>query len=208
MTKLLKVVALVGLLALGTTAFAATRALGTNTVSPTLQINATVQQAVQLELVTGATAPLHCAVAAGANPPDYTMSFGTIDALGVNPGSCNRFAPATPGTDAAIYWTDYTLRPLFTGQSAAAGHITAQVTTNFSGSNVYVVRDSANSNTIPANAAAMTAMGVGTADTIATNVASGTDLTRYIGLAVTPASGAGLVTGAASATVTFTLTVP
>ncbi len=208
MTKLLKVIALVSLLALGTTAFAATRALGTNTVSPTLQINATVQQAVQLELVTGTAAPLHCAVAAGANPPDYTMTFGTIDALGVNPGNCNRFAPATPGTDAAVYWTDYTLRPLFTGQSAATGHITAQVTTNFSGANVYVVRDTANANTVPTAATQFTAMGVATADTIANNVASGTDLTRYIGLAVTPASGGGLVSGAASATVTFTLTVP
>ncbi len=208
MTKLVKVIALISLLALGTTAFAATRAFGTNTVAPTLQINATVQQSVQLTLVTGTTAPLHCAVTPGGNPPDYTMTFGAVDGLGINPGNCNMFAPAVPGTDPAIYWTDYNLLPVFTGQTSANGTITARVTTNFTGPNVYVVRNTANTAALPANAAAFSAMGTATADTIGTAVTSGSTQTRYIGLAVTPASGAGMVQGAATATVTFTLTVP
>jgi hypothetical protein len=50
-------------------------------------------------------------------------------------------------------------------------------------------------------------MGTSTADTIgAAGVVSGTALTRFIGVAVTPVNGAAL-TGAQTATVTFTLTV-
>jgi hypothetical protein len=139
--------------------------------------------------------------------PDYTMSFGTVDALGINAGNCNKFAPTTPGVSNAIYWSDYNLNPVFTSQTVSTNTITAQVSTDFAApNNLFIVRDSANSSTVPASAAAFTAMGTATADTIVTNAASGSTQTRFIGVAVTPANGA-TVTGAKSATVTFTLTV-
>ena len=191
-----------------TGAMAGTQATNTNTVAPTLQVQVNVQKAVRLTLSTGTAAVTHCAVAAGANPPDYTMNFGTVDALGINAGNCNQFAPATPGVSNAIYWSDYSVTPMFTSQSTTNNTITAQVTTDFAAPhNVFVMRDSANSSTVPASAAAMAAMGVASADTIATNAASGTALTRYIGVAVTPANGATVLTGNQTATVTFTLTV-
>jgi hypothetical protein len=59
---------------------------------------------------------------------------------------------------------------------------------------------------VPASAAAFTAVGTATPDTIATSVATNVPLTRFIGVEVKPANGAG-TTGAKSATVTFTLTV-
>ena len=43
-------------------------------------------------------------------------------------------------------------------------------------------------------------------DTIVTNATSGTALSRYVGVSIANSNGAGL-TGATSATVTFTLTV-
>jgi hypothetical protein len=189
-------------------AFAGTQGTNTNTVSPTLQVTANVQKAIRLSLSTGSAAVTHCPVANNGGNPDYTMNFGTVDALGINGGNCNKFAPATPGVSSAIYWSDYNLTPVFTGQSATTSTITAQVTTDFAAPhNVFVVRDSANSAAVPASAAAFTAMGTGSADTIVTNPASGTSVTRYIGVAVTPANGATVLTGAQSATVTFTLTV-
>jgi hypothetical protein len=194
--------------AMTTAAFAGTQATNTNTVSPTLQIQANVQKAIRLTLSTGSAAVTHCAVVNNGGNPDYTMNFGTVDALGINTGNCNLFAPATPGVSNAIYWSDYNLTPVFTGQSATTSTITAQVTTDFGAPhNVFIVRDSANSNAVPASAAAFTAMGTGSADTIVTNPTSGTAVTRYIGVAVTPANGATVLTGAQSATVTFTLTV-
>jgi hypothetical protein len=190
--------------------FAGTQAANTTTVSPTLQISATIQKAVSLTLSTGTAAVAHCAVANGANPPDYTMSFGNVDALGINNGGCNKFAPTTPGVTNAIYWSDYTLTPIYTSHQVFAGTtITAQVTTDFAAPhNIFVVRDSANSATAPGSAAAFTAVGVASADTIsAAGTVSGTPLTRYIGVAVKPDNGATVLQGTQNATVTFTLTV-
>src|SRR5258708_5934800 len=96
-------------------AFASTQNTNTNTVAPTLQINVNVQKAVRLTLSTGTVAATHCAVVAGGGSPDYTMNFGTVDALAINAGNCNVFAPVTPGVSNAVYWSDYTLTPIFTG---------------------------------------------------------------------------------------------
>jgi hypothetical protein len=199
-----------GMMALSTAAFAGTTAVNTNTVSPTLQISATIQSAVQLTLSTGTAAVTHCAVTPTGGTPDYTMNFGTVDALGINAGNCNKFNPANPGVDNAIYWSDYNLNPVFTSQTAISGTtITAKVSTDFSApNNIFIVRDSANSSTVPANAAAFTALSTGTPDTIVgPGVTSGTAQTRFIGVAIKPDSGPTVLTGAQSATVTFTLTV-
>lgn len=198
-----------GLMALSTAAFAATTATNTNTVSPTLQISATIQKAVQLTLSTGTGTALHCIVTPTGNTPDYTMDFGTVDALGVNPGNCNKFNPANPGVDNAIYWSDYDVTPIFTSHTATSGTtITAQVTTNFGVSNIFIVRDAANSSTVPTTAAGFTALSTATPDTIAgPGLTSGTTLTRFIGVAVTPANGATVGQGSQTAIVTFTLTV-
>jgi hypothetical protein len=196
------------MMALSTAAFAGTTATNTNTVSPTLQISATIQSAVQLTLSTGTAAVTHCTVTAGGTT-DYAMNFGTVDALGINSGNCMKFAPVTPGTTNAIYWSDYNMTPVYTSQTATASPtITAKVTTDFGAPhNILVVRDSANSSTVPASAASFTAVSTGPPDTIVTGAASGTAQTRFIGVAVTPASGATVLTGPQTATVTFTLTV-
>lgn len=187
--------------------FAATQATNTNAVSPTLQLSASIVDAVQLTLSQGPSGTT-CPISAGANPPDYTMSFGTVDALAINNGSCgSKYTPAQTGAD-AVYYTDYQLNPVFTSQPATTGPtIKAYVSTNFANANIKIVRDTANSATTPA-ANGFTAMSTnsGSPDTLATAVATGTPLTRFIGVDIAPTNGAGL-TGAQSATVTFTLTV-
>ena len=195
-----------------TMAFAQTQATNTNKVTPTLQVTANVQKAVQLTLSTGAVAAAHCPVVNNGGNPDYKMDFGTVDGLGINAGNCNKFSPVTPGSTNAVYWSDYQLTPVFSSQSVSTNTITAQVTTTFGGvangtTNLIVVRDTANSATLPASAASFSNVGSASADTIATNAANGTAITRYIGIAVTPANGASVLTGNQSATVTFTLTV-
>lgn len=208
--KRMTIATLVTLLMVASTSFAATQATNVSTVAPTLQISATIQKAVSLTLATGTTGGIsHCTVTPNGGNPDYTMDFGTVDALAISPGNCNKFAPATPGTSNAIYWSDYQLLPVFTSHLAASGTtITAQVTTDFAAPhNIFIVRDTANSAVVPAGAGSFSAMGTGAADTIgAAGVANGIALTRYIGVAITPANGA-VLTGPQSATVTFTMTV-
>ena len=197
------------MMALSTAAFAGTTATNSNTVSPTLQISATIQSAVSLTLSTGTSAaPAHCAVTTGTGA-DYAMDFGTVDALAINNGACNKFAPTTPGQTDAIYWSDYNLTPVFTSQSASSNaSITAKVSTNFGAtSDLTVVRDSANSSTLPSGVASFVPISTTTPDTIASAVASGTAQIRFIGVQVAPTNATGIPTTPQTAVVTFTLTV-
>lgn len=179
---------------------AGTQGTNTNTVSPTLNVSANVQKAVQLTLSTGTM----CNVAAGAGT-DYSIDFGTVDALAINNGTCgNKFAPTTPGTTNAAYYTDYKVTPVFTSQGVATNSITAYVSTNFGMANLSIVQ----SNSTPAAITDLTAMSTNAATptTVATNAANGTAVTRYVGVSVAPTNGAGL-SGSSSATITYTLTV-
>jgi hypothetical protein len=205
--KRITVAVLATVLTTGGNLFAATQATNTNTVSPTLQVSATIVDAVQLTVTQGASGTA-CAIGNGAAPPDYTMSFGTIDALAINNGTCgSKYTPAQTGTN-AVYYSDYQLNPVFASQPSAANPtIKAYVSIPFTHANVSIVRDTANSAAAPAaNGFSAMSTNVAAQDTIATGVASGTPLTRYIGVNIAPTNGAGL-TGAQSATITFTLTV-
>jgi hypothetical protein len=189
----------------GGQAFAQGQAAGTNTVPATLQVSVTVAKAIRLTLSTGT----QCAVTAGAAPPDYTMSFGTVDALGISAGACgSKFTPTTAGSTPAVYYSDYKVSAAFSSQSTANNTITAYVSTNFSAtaSGLLTV---VQSNTAPGSIAALTPMSTlsGTPTSVATNVTNGTPITRYIGVSVAPTNGAGTLTGADSATITYTLTI-
>ena len=197
------VVGLVTLVSAGP-AYAQIQATGTNTVSSSLQVSATVAKAIRLTLSSGT----QCTVTASGSTPDYTMSFGTVDALGITSPSCGaQFAPTTPGVTPAVYYSDYKLKPVFTSQSTTNNVITAYVSTNFgtAAGLLSVVQ----ANTAPGSAAALAAMStaVGAQTSVATNAASATEITRYIGVSVAPINGAGTLTGADSATITYTLTV-
>jgi len=202
-------------LMMASTAFAATQAANVATVSPTMNMSATIQKAVSLTLSTGATAGIsHCTVTAAGGSPDYSLDFGTVDALGINAGNCNKFNPAAAGVNDAIYWSDYQLLPVYTTHKVFAGTtVTAQVTTDFAAPhNVFIVRDTSSSNaatvTTPSGVGNFTALSTASADTIgASGVVSGTALTRFLGVEVTPANAANVLQGVQTATVTFTLTV-
>jgi hypothetical protein len=136
---------------------------------------------------------------------DYNMSFGAVDALGIStPGCGAQFTPTTPGSTPAVYYADYKITPIFTGQSVSTNTISAYVSANFAKSNLSIVQASNTPAAIGDLAAMSTSSGSQT--NVATNATSGTALTRYIGVSVAPTNGASL-TGADSATVTYTLTV-
>ena len=193
-------------LLMASTSFAATSATGTNTVAPTLQVSATIQSAVQLTLSVGAAAG-SCAISAGTTT-DYQMDFGTVDGMAINNGLCgSKYTPAQTGGN-AVYYTEYRLTPSFTSQSTTNNTIKAYVSSNFSLANVSIVRDTANSAAVPAaNGFSAMSINSGAPDTIVTNATSGTAQSRYIGVSISNTNGAGTLTGATSATVTFTLTV-
>ena len=184
----------------GLPAFAATNAVNTNTVSPTLAVNVTVQKAISLTLATGTG----CAVSAGGGA-DYSISFGNVDALAINTPTCgSKFSPTTPGSTNAVYYSDYVVTPVFTSQSVTTNTLSAYVSSAFAKANLSIVQ----SNSAPAAIGNLSALSTnsGSQTSVATNATSGTGLTRYIGVSVAPTNGASL-TGADSATITYTLTV-
>jgi hypothetical protein len=207
-------------LLMATASFAATSATAAATVSPTLQLNATVQSAISLTLSTGSAAGIttHCDPGtAQSSNPNYTMSFGTVDALGLSTPACGKAfgltGTNTPGVSDAVYATDYVLTPAFAGQlGGTTGTIKAYVSTNFTPTNLYVVYETANTGAVPANAqgGTFTAMPTtaGTAYTVASSAVSGTGITRLVGVGVKPTNGAGSSAVAGSATITYTLTIP
>src|SRR5947209_3807298 len=173
--RLVPLIGMMGILA-AVPVFASTSATNTNTISPALVVNVTVQKAISLTLATGTG----CTVAAGS---DYSINLGTVDALAINTASCgSKFAPATPGVSNAVYYSDYKVTPLFTSQSVATNTLTAYVSSTFSKANLLIVK----SDTAPSAVTDLTAMSTssGSQTTVATNATSGTALTRYIGVAV------------------------
>ncbi len=194
-------------LAASTTAYAATDAVNASTVSPTLAISVTVQKAIRLTLSTGVSGTA-CTVNAAS---DYSMSFGNVDAIGITTPSCGaKFNPTTPGATPAAYYTDYRLTPMFSNQTSTTGTLTAYVSTDFSALNSGILTV-VQANSSPGAIGALTAMSTnaGAQTSVGSNLASGTAITRYIGVAVAPTnSGTGTVAGADSAVVTYTMTVP
>jgi len=194
---------LTALLMFSVQAFATTQAANASTVSPTLKINVTVQKAIQLTLSQGTGCTL------GSTGADYSMDFGTVDALGISTGTCgSKYAPTTPGSTPAVYYTDYKLTPAFSGQiGGTTGTLTAYVSTNFTNTAVLAV---VQSNAAPAGIGSFSAMSllVGTPTSVGTSLVNATAITRYVGVQVSVQNGASAFTGADSAIVTYTLTVP
>ncbi|HEY6274006.1 MAG TPA: hypothetical protein VIX19_18655 [Terriglobales bacterium] len=210
-----KSILVLAMMALSAAAFANTSANNTNKVSPTLNVTANVQDAVQLTLSTGSVAPAHCAVVAGAGT-DYKMDFGTVDAMAINNGNCNKFAPLTPGSPSspAVYWTDYTLTPSWTGLTATnTSSITAFTSTAApAGVNILVPSLSTDTNTTASlTVSTWTTIGntIGTATPVVSGAAlsagsaDGQAVQRFLGLSISPAA----APGAVNAVVTFTMTI-
>lgn len=184
---------------------AATDAVNATSVAPTLQVTVTVQKALRLTLSTGSSGTT-CSVTSGS---DFSMNFGTVDALGINTPCGAKFDPTTPGVTPAVYYTDYKLTPMFTNQAGTSATVTAYVSSNFATLNNVLSIVQANS--APGSIGALTAMSTnsGSPTSVGSSLASGTAITRYLGVQVQPTnSGSTTVSGTDSATITYTMTVP
>jgi hypothetical protein len=131
----------------------------------------------------------------------YSTNYGNVNGLGINPASGLTTVSASGGI---IYSTPYLLQPSFSSFSTMTATLMAYVNLNFVHSSTLALKDASSSGgsytTISTSSGAQT--------TLTTSASSGSSLTRYLGLFVSNANGAGAFTGADSATVTYTLTAP
>lgn len=161
----------------------------------TLAASVNVQKAVSFTL---SAASGGRAISAGT---DYVMAFGTVNGLGINP------APGLTATAASggyLYSTPYVMTPQFSSSSGTAANLTVYVSANFIHTAILQMQDSATSG----GAYSAISTNSGGQTSLTTSGTSGTNVTRYLGLFVSNANGPSAFTGADSASLTYTLTVP
>jgi len=175
---------------------ATTTAANTNTVAPTLVVNATVQTAVTLTLATG-TSGTPCTIAAGGGG-DYNISFGNVNGLGVGTPTCGT---VTSTSSNATYSTSYQVTATYSGFSTYSGTSVVLTTPGFTHASLLTLGEAATTagpfTAIPAS---------GTTVTIPATT-SASPVSRALSLTVANTNGAQSFNGSDSATITFTLTV-
>jgi len=160
----------------------------------------TVQTALQMVLAssTGLT------FTQTGSTPDFTANFGNVNGLGINPAAGLTIVNGQVA-NGALYTTPYLIRPTFSGFNATSGTtISTYVSTDFVHSAILKLYDSASSG----SGYGAISKNSGSPTQITNSVTSGSSITRYLGLFVSNANGAGIVTGAPeTATLTYTITV-
>jgi len=175
--------------------------LNTNTVVATaiFTFNATpstqVQTAVQLTLATAAGGLT--VQPAG----DYQMAFGNVNGLGIGPGAGLTTVAAAGGT---IYSTPYLLQPVFSDFTSTTATLKVFASTNFAHPTSLILEDAA----VATGPYAAISIAAGAPTTMTSAAADRSTITRFLGLLVSNANGAGVFAGNDSATLTFTITVP
>jgi hypothetical protein len=196
-----------------TSAFAGTSNTNATSLATTLNLSANVQTALRMTLsvgtaTLGGTLASHCAI--GTGTADFTMDLGNVDALAINNGTCGgKIAPVTPGTTNAVYYSDYNITPIYTSQNPVSGTtLTEKLTTAFTGAANLTVVTAGNTSTVPVAVSDFSTLTAGGSTLATAPVASGTALTRFIGVSVAPTNGvANLTPGSRTAVITYTLTV-
>lgn len=155
-------------------------------------IGETLHNAIQLTLGT-ATGGLTISPAT-----DYAVDFGTVNGLGIGSGAGVTVNNVSGGV---VYATPYLLQPAYTDQAKTTATITVTLTANFAHPTVLQLDDAG-------SATGSFTQITTTPITITSTAASRTPITRYLGLFVSNANGAGTFTGSDTATLTFTMTVP
>jgi len=167
----------------------------TSTVTLDLTPSVNLQTAVQLIL---ATAPGGITVLPAA---DFSMDFGNVNGLGIAPGAGLTVSAVAGGV---IYATPYLIQPSFSTFNSTTSSVKVYVSMDFVHPVILQLRDAA----VLAGPYTAISKIAGAQTSLTTTAGSGTSLTRYLGLFVSSANGAGTFTGADSATLTYTLTVP
>ena len=131
---------------------------------------------------------------------DFALDYSTVNGLGISPAAGLTVNASAGGV---VYSTPYLLQPSFAGFSSATGTLQAYVSVDFVHPSQLELRDSVNGSTFTALSKIS-----GAPTTLTAAAASGTAVTRYLGLFVSSSNGSTIFTGADNATVTFTLVVP
>lgn len=175
--------------ALGVAAHAQGPVLGATTTTSELEMSATVQTAVQLNISTGAGG----ATVSGSNATGlFSVSFGNVNGLGL--GTPAAGVSVVADASGALYKSPINLTPLYSGFTTETA--TIEVEQDAAG-DTQVAREGNSS------ISASSTVSTSTPASVASGRASGAAVERYVGVYVSRSEAA----GAKSATLIYTITV-
>jgi len=184
-------------------------ATGTNTVSATLAVKATLAKAVQLTLNTGSG----CTVENGGGG-DFSLDFGTVDALGISAGNCvgvgaGKVTTVVGGVHKAVYYTDYAITPSFTNQGSTTGSTLGAYVSSAFGQAGFSIVQSNSAHAAYSDFAAMSTSSGSPTDVAggSANIVTNTPLTRYVGVLVDGDNTKTSTGSSSTAVITYTLTI-
>lgn len=175
--------------AFGVAAHAQGPALDSTTTTSELEMSATVQTAVQLNISTGAGG----ATVSGSNVTGlFSVSFGNVNGLGL--GTPSAGVSVVADASGALYKTPVNLTPVFSGFTTETA--TIEVEQDAAG-DTQVAREG------NASISSSSTVSTSTPASVASGGASGAAIERYVGIYVSRSEAA----GAKSATLIYTITV-
>ena len=182
-------VLLAALFAFGGAAYAQGPAINGSSTTSELEMSATVQTAVQLNISTGAGG----ATVSGSNSTGlFSVSFGNVNGLGL--GTPAAGVSVVANGSGALYKTPINLTPIYSGFTTETATIEVE---QDAGGDTALAREGSSS------ISSASTVSTSTPASVASGGASGSAIERYVGMYVSRSEAA----GAKSATLIYTITV-
>ena len=198
----LRTFVLLGILAtLGATS---AHAQGPSITSPStsnLTISATAQSALQIDIATASGGATVTGAVAENSTGVFSVSFGNVNGLGIG-SPTSGVSITSRDSSGTLYTSPIKLTPYFSGFTSTTATVKVYQDATTSANSQAAVREGS----APGSVAAVPTTAL-TANTVTSTAASGTDITRYVGLFVSNANGGSSVTGALAPKVIYEISV-
>lgn len=165
-----------------------------------LNLTATAQTALQLDITTGAGGAAVTGATGNSSTGVFGLDFGNVNGLGM--GTPSTGVSVSVQTGGAVYTTPITLTPRYSGFTSATSSVSVMLDSTAGNA---MGRDGAREGGTAAAVAVPSAL---IPNIFKTDAVSGTSFTRYAGVFVSNANGVGAVNGAMSSRLVYQITVP
>ena len=187
-----------------TLGMASAHAQGPSITSPStsnLTISATAESALQIDIATAAGGATVTGATGETSTGVFSVSFGNVNGLGIG-SPTSGVSITSRDSSGTLYTSPIKLTPYFSGFTSTTATVKVYQDATTSSNSQAAVREGS----APGSVAAVPTT-AGAANTVTSTAASGTDITRYVGLFVSNANGGSSVTGALAPKVIYEVSV-
>ena len=167
-----------------------------STLDSNLTLSATAETAVTLTITTGSGGATVADDGSGA----FSVSFGNVNGLGV--GTPTAGVSVSTSGSGATYTTPITVTPAFSGFAGTTATVKVYQDSGTSSDSQAAAREGSSAGSVGSVPAV-----VGSATTVSASAASGSGITRHVGVFVSSANGGSKVVGSLAPKFVYTVTV-